>query len=167
MKRAGKKGEGVFKRISWNEALDTVAEQLKKVKQHNGCPSILYIGYSGNTGTFLHSQLAAYRLLSMFGGFTPVWGSASFWGSLVSSEATFGTITTGHTRDDLLHARLIIMWGWNPAEAIQITNTSLYLAQARMRSTSPSGRRWCQLLHQSLQKDRRPLLRKLSFPHGK
>ncbi len=131
MKRTGKRGEGKFERISWEEALEKVSADLQRVKTEYGNPSILYIGYSGNTGTFLHNQLSVFRLLTMFGGFTPVWGSASFWGSLFSSETTYGTLTAGHTQDDILNAGLIIMWGWNPAEAVQRTNTAYYLAQAR------------------------------------
>jgi anaerobic dimethyl sulfoxide reductase subunit A len=131
MRRVGERGEGKFERISWDEALDTVAAELKRVKKNHGCESIFYVPYSGNTGTFLHSQLAVNRLLTMFGGFTPVWGSASFWGNLFASNITYGTLTTGHTRDDLLNSGLIIMWGWNPAVSIQSTNTSWHLAQAR------------------------------------
>ncbi|MEI6126000.1 MAG: molybdopterin-dependent oxidoreductase, partial [Pseudomonadota bacterium] len=131
LKRVGSRGEGKFERISWDEALDTVAGELQRIKETYGNESILYIAYSGNTGTFLHSQLAVFRLLTMFGGFTPIWGSASFWGSLFSSETTYGTVTAGHTSDDIPNARFIIMWGWNPGETVQRTNTSWYLAQAR------------------------------------
>jgi anaerobic dimethyl sulfoxide reductase subunit A len=131
MKRVGKRGEGKFERISWDEALDRVAGELKRIKKTYGCPAIFYVPYSGNSGTFLHSQLAVSRLLTMFGGFTGIWGSASFWGNLFSSDITYGTLMTGHTRDDLLNARFIIMWGWNPAESIQDTNTCMYLAKAR------------------------------------
>ena len=131
--RTGNRGEGSFTRISWDEALDRVAALLKQIAERYGQESILYIAYSGNTGTFLHNQLSVFRLLSMMGGFTPVWGSASFWGSLFSSEITYGTVTAGHTSDDILNARFIIMWGWNPAETVQKTTTSWYLTQARER----------------------------------
>ena len=131
MRRVGERGEGKFERISWDEALDRVANELQRVKKIYGNAAIFYVPYSGNTGTFLHSQLAVNRLLTMFGGFTPVWGSASFWGNLFASNMTYGTLTTGHSREDLLNARLIIMWGWNPAVSIQSTNTSWYLSQAR------------------------------------
>ena len=131
LKRAGARGEGKFERISWDEALGTVAGELKRIKETYGSQSILYMAYSGNTGTFLHSQLAVFRLLTMLGGFTPIWGSASFWGSLFSSETTYGTVTAGHTSDDIPNARFIIMWGWNPGETVQRTNTAWYLAQAR------------------------------------
>ena len=131
MKRTGVRGEGRFERISWDEALDTVARELKRIKSTYGNEAIFYVPYSGNTGTFLHSQLGVFRLLTLFGGFTPVWGSASFWGNLFASDITYGTLNTGHTRDDLLNSRLILMWGWNPAETVQSTNTSLYLAKAK------------------------------------
>jgi anaerobic dimethyl sulfoxide reductase subunit A len=131
MKRVGTRGEGKFERISWGEALDAVARELERTKDAHGTSAILYVGYSGNTGTFLHSQLVVSRLLSMYGGYTPVWGSASFFGSVVSSEITYGTLVTGHTRDDLLNSRLIIMWGFNPAESVIVTNTSLYLTKAK------------------------------------
>lgn len=86
LKRIGERGEGKFTRISWDEALDRVARGLERVKENYGNEAIFYIAYSGNTGTFLHSQLAVFRLLTMFGGFTPCWGSCSFWDSLFSSR---------------------------------------------------------------------------------
>ncbi len=131
MVRTGKRGTGEFKRVSWDEALEKAAGNLIRIKKAYGNEAIIYIAYSGNTGTFLHNQLAVFRLLTMFGGFTPVWGSASFWASLFSSEMTYGTITAGHTPDDITNAKYIIMWGWNPAETIQRTNTSFYLAMAK------------------------------------
>jgi anaerobic dimethyl sulfoxide reductase subunit A len=131
MKRVGKRGEGKFERISWEEAFTTVARELNHVKETYGNQSILYIAYSGNTGTFLHSQLAVFRLLTKFGGFTAVRGSASFWGSLFNSETTYGTVTAGHTSDDILNSKFIILWGYNPAVSVLRTNTAWYLAQAR------------------------------------
>jgi anaerobic dimethyl sulfoxide reductase subunit A len=44
---------------------------------------------------------------------------------------TYGTLTTGNTRNDLPNARFIIMWGWNPAESIQITTTSYFMTLAK------------------------------------
>ena len=130
LKRVGPRGEGKFEPITWDEALDTVASKLKRVKETYGCGAIFFIRGSGSPSQ-LHGPLTVSRLLNMFGGCTRPWGGASCEGSTFGSRSVYGTQTTGHTRDDLLNSRLIIMWGWNPAESIWSTNTSFYLAKAK------------------------------------
>src|SRR5712671_5300798 len=49
-KRVGAKGEGRFERISWDEALDTIALNLKRVSQEFGSESILPYSYAGTMG---------------------------------------------------------------------------------------------------------------------
>src|SRR4051812_14416988 len=48
-KRAGHKGEGKFARISWNEALDTIAANLRTIASENP-ESILPYSYAGTMG---------------------------------------------------------------------------------------------------------------------
>ncbi len=134
MKRVGSRGEGKFERISWDEALDTIATELKEVKETYGPAAILHVFSSGSTG-YLHNWQAVQRLLNLFGGCTVRWGTPSAEGSVFASIATYGTLYTAHTRDDLVNSRLIVMWGWNPAVTIQGTNTSLYFAQAKEAGT--------------------------------
>ncbi|MBL7209463.1 MAG: molybdopterin-dependent oxidoreductase [Dehalococcoidia bacterium] len=130
MKRTGPRGEGQFERISWDEALDTVARELSRVKNSHGSASILLLGGSGSQAA-LHGAGAVERLLAAFGGYTRAWGTPSFEGALFSSMATYGTMMTGSAREDLLNSKLIIMWGWNPAVTIWDTNTALALAKAK------------------------------------
>ena len=42
MKRVGKRGEGKWQRISWDEALDTVAEKLQYYKDKYSGQSVVY-----------------------------------------------------------------------------------------------------------------------------
>src|SRR5579872_2653784 len=49
-RRAGAKGEGRFERISWDEALDTIAERLKRVAAEDGPEAILPYSYAGTMG---------------------------------------------------------------------------------------------------------------------
>ena len=130
LKRAGARGDGKFEKTSWDEALDTVAQELIRVKETYGNASILLLGGSGSQSV-LQGSVAVERLLASFGGYTRTWGDASYEGPLFASMATYGTMTTGNDREDLLNSRLIIMWGWNPACTIWDTNTSLILAKAK------------------------------------
>ncbi|MDB4443821.1 molybdopterin-dependent oxidoreductase [bacterium] len=67
----------------------------------------------------------------MAGGVSEIWSAPSYEGAVFAAIATFGTAVTGNGRDDILNAKLIILWGFNPAEAWQNTNTAWYLTQAR------------------------------------
>ena len=60
-----------------------------------------------------------------------MWGAPSYEGVLFASMATYGTMMTGNAREDLLNSKLIIMWGWNPANTIWDPGTSLMLAKVR------------------------------------
>jgi len=130
LKRAGERGEGKFVRISWDEALDKIASELKRVKDTYGPQAILYRGGGGNV-TILQSGTPMARLLSMFGGYTTAWGYYSWEGATFASAATFGTIHVENAREDLLNSRFIILWGCDPATSIQGTNTMWYLIQAK------------------------------------
>jgi len=130
MKRVGNRGDGEFERISWDEALDTVARELIRVRDTYGNNGILYIGGTGSQAALHHSKVVE-DMLAGFGGFTRSWGDPSFEGALFASMATYGTMTTGNDRQDLLNSRLIIMWGWNPAATVWDTNTNYILAQAK------------------------------------
>lgn len=47
MKRVGKRGEGKWQRISWDEALDTIAKRLQEIKDKYGGHSIVYAWGTG------------------------------------------------------------------------------------------------------------------------
>ena len=55
MKRVGRRGQGEFKRITWEEALDTVASELKRVSNTYGPESIILATGGGDLGQ-LHTQ---------------------------------------------------------------------------------------------------------------
>jgi len=130
LRRIGERGEGKFKRISWDEALDEIASKLKEIKEKYGNSSILFVPGGGNQA-MLHGVVPVGLMLNQFGGYTRMWGIPSYEGALFASMATYGTIKTGNAREDLLNSKYIIMWGWNPANTIWDPGTSLVLAKAR------------------------------------
>lgn len=68
MKRIGKRGEGLFERISWEEALDTIADQTKRIMTEYG-PEAIYLSYAtGNAGK-TSERVWMRRLLALYGGY--------------------------------------------------------------------------------------------------
>jgi len=134
LKRVGPRGEGKFERITWDEALDTVAKELIRVRDTYGPASILCLWSAGDI-TQINNHRQIHKVFSRLGGYTKAWGAFSFQGGIFASQATYNTWRTSNSRDDLLNSRLIILWGWNPANTVCGTNTSWYLAQAREAGT--------------------------------
>ncbi|WP_246141109.1 DMSO/selenate family reductase complex A subunit [Bacillus marasmi] len=130
MKRVGKRGEGKFERISWEEAVETIASQMKRIGDTYG-PESRYVNYaSGNQG-ILAGRNMARRLLSMTGGFLHYRNDYSSGCSNVATPFTYGTNNTGSSYDSLLHSKLIILWGQNPAEIIFSTPYRDFLMKAK------------------------------------
>jgi anaerobic dimethyl sulfoxide reductase subunit A len=134
MRRTGERGEGLFERISWDEALDTIVSELNRVRSTYGPSAVLLLGGGGDASQ-LHTSRLLGGLLAMTGGYTDKWGIQSFEGGLFASLATYGTLSSHNAFDDLLNSRLIIMWGWNPVTTIHETNTNWYLLQAKESGT--------------------------------
>ncbi|HUV56335.1 MAG TPA: molybdopterin-dependent oxidoreductase [Dehalococcoidales bacterium] len=130
MKRSGERGEGKFVRVSWDEALDEIAERITHIRDTYGPAAILSVSGSGSAGR-LHSSAALSRFLNMAGGQTGYWNLRSQQGGIFASLATYGMINVGSDRADLLNSKMIILWGCNPAESVFGTETRWYLTQAK------------------------------------
>lgn len=137
MVRVGERGEGRFKRVSWDEALDRIAKKMIELKDTYGPTAILDQSYAGASYGVLHKSdqiegLLA-RFLGMFGCRTSSWSVPSYQGTTFSSRTTFGTIEDGNEDDAFAHSKLIIMWGWNPAYTFHGGNTFHYMRLAKQR----------------------------------
>ena len=110
LKRIGKKGEGRFKRISWDEALDEIAARLKAAAAENP-ETILPCSYAGTMGMV--------QYMSMDRRFFHKLGASLLDRTLCSSAGKFGLKATlggsvGMDPERFDEARLIILWGANP-----------------------------------------------------
>jgi anaerobic dimethyl sulfoxide reductase subunit A len=135
MMRVGERGEGRFKRVSWDEALDHIARKMVELKSKYGPTAILDQGYAGTSYGVLHKsdQIEGLlsRFLGMFGCRTNSWSVPSYQATTFSSNITFGTIKDGNEDDAFAHSKLIIMWGWNPAYTFHGGNTFYYMRMAK------------------------------------
>ena len=134
LKRRGARGAGEFIRVSWDEALETVASEMKRVRDTYGNAAILHFCSMADAHPVHHVQ-AFHRLLCQFGGYTAPWGFISNEGEAFSAGTTYGTKPTEPDPDKYLQARLVIMWSWNPAVTRQGTRIPPLLAQAKEEGT--------------------------------
>jgi len=108
LKRAGARGEGKWERISWDEALDTVANKLREIKENFG-PEYVIVGLGEPKGLeFAFGE----RFATAFGTpnvVTPGWLCGVNFG--LASNFTFGR---GAIPDEEHKPSLIVTWGSNP-----------------------------------------------------
>jgi len=137
MIRVGPRGEGKFKRASWDYALDYIAERITRIKVEHGPTAILDQSYAGASWGALHKsdQIEGLlgRFLGIFGCRTTSWSVPSYQGAMFNSLTTFGTMEDGNEDDAFAHSKLIIMWGWNPAYTFHGGNTFYYMRLAKQR----------------------------------
>jgi anaerobic dimethyl sulfoxide reductase subunit A len=130
-KRVGDRGEGKFERISWDEALEMLTGQLTRVKETYGNEGIFLATGGGYLAGLHNGGFAAQRLMNQFGGCVTHYGNISSEGAVWASLTQYGSVMVGHSREDMLNSKLIILWGWDPARMISGTNTMYHVIKAR------------------------------------
>ncbi len=122
--RVGERGEGKWKRISWDEALDLAAEKMKAVRK-----DYLPCGHLFSAGTDLHSKFVG-RLAEVYGSFN-VTSHESL--CLVSGNRAFLDTFGEVPFPDVLNSKYVIMCGANRFEAL-VTPDSIDLMTAMRES---------------------------------
>lgn len=113
-----KKVAGEFERISWQQALDEIAEKLKAYKKKYGSTSVLHSHDYANGG--LLTNLDA-RFFNNYGGVTELTGSLC-WGSGIQAQNWDFGDAYSHAPGDIMNSKCIVIWGRNVAR----TNMHLF-----------------------------------------
>ncbi len=112
--RIGERGEGKFRRISWDEALDLIRDRLVQLTGRYG-PGCRYIQYSSAVNATVRGDLLMARLLGRTGGYLGKYNTYSSACSNIAVPYTYGTAMAGSTYSTYRRTKLLILWGDNPA----------------------------------------------------
>jgi len=110
--RKGPKGLASFQRVTWEEALSTIADRLTDVRERFGGEAILPYSYGGSNGLLTQdtSDATLFRRL----GASRLARTVCAAPTGAAFEALYGRMPSV-AYQDFVDARLIIVWGANPS----------------------------------------------------
>ncbi len=111
LRRVGPKGGGRWERIGWPEAVATIARHWQAIIARYGAEAILPYSYSGTLG-LVQMGVSSARLWNRL-------GASQLQRSICGAAAEFAVETTLGARwsqpyGDVVHSKLVIVWGHNP-----------------------------------------------------
>ncbi len=111
LRRVGQRGEGKFEPISWDEALDLIAEKLSFYKDTYGAETVALLEGTRRGWSRVYSRFA-----NVFG--TPNHGAAGWaqclWPRLIDCTLTYGNGAQYSESQDYPNADVVVCWGVNP-----------------------------------------------------
>ena len=124
MKRVGKRGEGKFERISWDEAIELASTKLKEVIEKYGNEAV-YIPYA--TGVSATTARPFNRLMNLLGGYLNYYNSYSTAQISCITPYMYGSKNNGGSSFSAAEdAKLILVFGSSPTETRQGGLTTHY-----------------------------------------
>jgi len=111
MKRVGERGQGKWARISWDEALDTIAHKIREISERYGPRSLLWCVAPLGGLDLTYASLAG----SLGGSFVSIIGDGDSAGPC-GDMASFGVVWGDIYMTGFENPGLCVLWGTNPAE---------------------------------------------------
>jgi anaerobic selenocysteine-containing dehydrogenase len=102
--------KGGWRRITWNDACDTLAEWLTTVQAQDGSLAVLHYQSAGSMGLL---KALNNRFFNLWGGVTEAVGSLCSGAGIAGQLSSYGAVRS-HAPQDLLNSRTILIWGRNP-----------------------------------------------------
>tara|TARA_B100000676_G_scaffold292225_1_gene327637 strand:+ start:1834 stop:3792 length:1959 start_codon:yes stop_codon:yes gene_type:complete len=107
LRRIGPKGNGQFERISWDEALDTIAGRFKAIIAEDGPEALMPLFYLGSMGV-----VQRHALMRIFHGLGGTRLHGELCGASMSALWAEGH-PIGFDPEEMVDSKLIILWGIN------------------------------------------------------
>ncbi len=125
LRRVGPKGEGRFEPISWDAAVDTIANRFQQIINVHGPAALFSFDYLGSMGVV--QRRALRRIFHALGASRQVGSVCGQSGNAIEAEGT----PRGFDPEDLIHSQLIVLWGCNLLTTAH--HTFRFMLEARRR----------------------------------
>lgn len=113
LRRVGKRGEGRFERISWDDALDDIASNLSRIVKTYGNEAV-YINFASGVMT-ANGIGFLYRFMNMYGGSLDAYGDYSHSQIDAAMPYLYGS-RDANTPTDVKNSKLLVLFGDNTFE---------------------------------------------------
>ncbi len=133
LRRVGRKGEGKFERVSWDNTLSLIVKEMEKAMAEHGPEAILPYSYAGHMGIL--SRYFPQRLFNRIGASDLEYTICSSAGK-EALKYHYGT-AAGMDPEDLANSRLVVIWGMNPAWTAQHIYSIVARSGARVIVVDP------------------------------
>ena len=108
--RTGAKGSGSFEPISWDDALDLVAENFLKAEQRHGAQAVWPYYYAGTMGLVMRDGIHRLRHAKKYSGFhSTICVNTAYTGFAAGTGRIAGADPREMAKSDL-----VVIWGTNP-----------------------------------------------------
>jgi anaerobic selenocysteine-containing dehydrogenase len=109
LRRTGPKGSGQFSPISWDEALDLVAEQFTRAEQTHGSETVWPYFYAGTMGYVMRDGIHRLRHAKKYSGFFTTICVNPAWTGFVAGTGRLA----GADPREMAKSDLVVIWGTN------------------------------------------------------
>lgn len=127
------RGGGQWEQITWEEAFDTIADQMKRIKETYGNEAFWFHYGSGSTGGSIVKRGSWPRLMNIFGGYLGYYADYSTAQITASTPYQYGSNVASNSLADARHAKLQVMFGNNTLETRMSGGGELMNAQKTRR----------------------------------
>ena len=134
MKRVGERGSGEWEEISWEEAYDLIADNLRRVLDEHGNEAVFQAYGTGVIGGTIINSYGPYggpiqRLMNILGGSLTYYGDYSTGCITEAMRVQYGGWTDTNSHDDWKNSDLVVIFGNDPIETRMSGGGEVFVTQ--------------------------------------
>lgn len=134
MIRTGERGEGKFRRASWDEIEERIAGEIRRTKEQYGVAS-RHVLLAAGVCALLRGDRFMKHLLSCDGGYLNFY---NFYSAACAEHVLpyiYGSLFCGSAEEQMLESKLLLLWGHNPVDTHWGDNHTEYFVEAKRNGT--------------------------------